>query len=118
MNEQLELDFDSVAADLAGRAGMEKASQAERVQLWKQAAAAWFSSLIPGVEITADDLVREIGLPDSGPARNNVVGAIFSAASKADTIMFTGRFKKSERVIGHGNLQRIWMKVGDGRNGA
>ncbi len=111
MSEQLHLDFDRAAGEQAAQAGMDLASQAERVQLWKQAAAAWFSNLPAGAWITADDMVAEIGLPDTGPGRNNVVGAIFSAASKTGMIVFTGRFRHSERVVRHGNLQRVWRKV-------
>lgn len=110
MTEQLEMFFDRARALQEAVDGMEKASKAERVQVWKANAAEWLGQLHYGVEFTADDLVRAIGLPDSGVARNNVVGALFSAASKRGTIMFTGRFRKSERVIGHGNLQRVWRK--------
>lgn len=106
-----QLSFDPIAADLAAVDGMDRATHAERVQLWKAAARAWFMQLPHGAEVTADDLIREVGLPDIGPAKNNVVGAIFSAASKRRYIVFTGRMQKSERVIRHGNLQRVWRKV-------
>lgn len=109
MSEQIALFMDRARAVQEAIDGMERASRAERVQAWKQAAAAWFSLLTPGEEIVADDLIAAIGLPDQGVAKNNVVGAIFSAQSKSGRLRFSGRFQKSERVIGHGNLQRIWI---------
>lgn len=109
MSEQLA--FDAQAAKEAAETGMERASRAERVQEWKVRAEEWFEELPRWRAFTADDLVEEIGLPDEGVAKNNVVGAWFSSKSKAGTIRFAGRFAKSERIIGHGNLQRVWEKV-------
>lgn len=102
------LDFDYLKAVWAGEVGMDDARRAARVQAWKDAADAWLELLPAGREFTADDLVRAIGLPDFGVARNNVVGAWTSAKSKAGRIVWTGTFRKSERVVGHGNLQRVW----------
>lgn len=104
--------FDAVEADTAAQHGMDKAERAERVQAWKEAADLWLESCLAGEELTADDLVRYVGLPDAGPARNNVVGAWFSAKAKAGRIEWTGTFRKSERVAGHGNLQRVWRVIG------
>lgn len=108
MTEQLA--FDPVAAKAAADEGMGRASRADRVQEWKDAAEILFERIPGGATFTADDIVARIGLPDTGVARNNVVGAWFSSKSKAGAIRFTGRFRKSERVIGHGNLQRVWEK--------
>lgn len=109
MTEQLA--FDPVAAKTAAEEGMGRASRADRVQEWKAKADEMFERAPISAQFTADNIVARIGLPDEGVARNNVVGAWFSAKSKAGRIRFTGRFLKSERVIGHGNLQRVWEKV-------
>jgi len=101
-------DFDYARAVMAGEVGMDDARRAKRVQQWKAAADAWLAGLPAGREFVADDLVRAIGLPDLGVARNNVVGAWTSAKSKLGTIVWTGAFRKSERVQGHGNLLRVW----------
>jgi len=104
--------FDSEGAREAAVAGMAKAERAARVQRWKAGAVAWVRDLSIGHEFVADDVVAALGLPDpsAGPATNNVVGAVFSSLSKARLITFTGKFKASERVIGHGNLQRVWRR--------
>lgn len=100
--------FDGAAAEAAADAGEQRALHAKRVQQWKDNAQAWLDRQPSGTEFTADQLVAAIGLPDSGPARNNVVGAWISAQSQLGRISFTGAFRKSERVAGHGNLQRVW----------
>lgn len=117
MNDQLSfggddpLERDSEAAREAAEEGMARARRAARVQFWKTEAAAWLASLTPGAEVVADDLVSEIGLPDAGPARNNVVGAWFSAQAKTGRLVWTGKFRKSQRVVGHSNLQRVWRRA-------
>jgi hypothetical protein len=90
-------------------AGMDAARRAERVQAWKDAAELWLQLRDAGAEVIADDLVSAIGLPDdSRPARNNVLGAMFSAWAKRGAIVWTREFRSSERAVGHGNLQRVW----------
>jgi hypothetical protein len=89
---------------------MRLALQADRVGLWKVEAAIWLDRLPSGRVFTADDMIREIGVPGEGPNRNNVVGAVFSAASKQGRIRFAGRMRKSARVTRHGNVQRVWVK--------
>ena len=119
------MNFDPVAAEAAAEDGMDKARRAFRVQQWKEAANEWLATRDRGVVFTADSLVAVVGLPDVGPARNNVVGAWVSAQSKMGRIVFTGRLKKSERVERHGNLQRVWrvaetgatLATGDGAAG-
>lgn len=106
-----QLSFDATAAKEAAQEGMDKAERALRVQQWKAQADALLENIPIGRTFTADYVVRMVGLPDEGVAKNNVVGAWFSAKSKAGIIRFTGRFRKSERVVGHGNLQRIWEKM-------
>ena len=105
--------YDGERARLEGERGMQQASDAERVQDWKQTVGWWVRQLRPGTEFTADTLARAIGLPDELGSRarpNNSVGAQFSALSRAGTICWTGSYRRSERVVGHGNLQRVWMK--------
>jgi hypothetical protein len=88
---------------------MDQADKAERVQLWRLRADEWLSWQTRGREIVADDLIRAIGLPDVGVYRNNSVGAWFGAQAKAGRLHFAGRTRKSKRVIGHGNPQRVWI---------
>lgn len=107
---QLSLTFDLPEAKRQAELGMDRASRAERVAIWKANAEGWIHSLPTGYLFTADDLVRAIGLPEPGAEKNNVVGAIFSAQAKRGVIYFCGTFRRSQRVIGHGNLQRIWEK--------
>lgn len=106
-----QLTFDAEAASDAAAEGMGRADRAERVQAWKQSADWLLDAMAVGSTFTADYIVSKIGLPDTGVAKNNVVGAWFSAKSKAGILRFTGRFQKSTRVIGHGNLQRVWEKM-------
>lgn len=103
-----ELRRDATAAEIAGEEGMAQADQAERVQEWKDEAERWLGGRSRDSEITADDLIADIGLPDIGPSRNNVVGAWFAGQAKRGRLAFAGRLRKSERVIRHGNLQRVW----------
>jgi len=112
-SEEPSVLFDGDLARAAAEQGMERAERAARVQRWKTAAVAYVRDMHTGTELTADDVIAALGLPDpsAGPATNNVVGAVFSSLSKAEVIVFTGRFKASERVIGHGNLQRVWRRA-------
>jgi len=104
-------DFNAEEAARRADVGMSNAYRAARVAAWKTHASAWLDRQPSGREIVADDLVRVIGLPDIGPARNNVVGAWFSAQSKRGRIVFAQRLRKSERSERHGNLQRVWRVV-------
>jgi hypothetical protein len=110
MDEQASL-FDRERSELEAQVGMNQASQAERVRLWKMFAASWFDNLSRGDRVTSDDLIRLIGLPDSGPNRNNVIGAIFGAAARTGKIRFTGEMRKSERIARHVGLQRVWERL-------
>lgn len=103
-----QLRFDGFEAEARAEVGMAQAWEADRVQMWKILAAEYLFSLSSGTEFTADDMVAEIGLPDEGVNRNNVVGAWFSAHAKAGDIVFANRLGRSKRVVRHGNLQRVW----------
>jgi hypothetical protein len=59
------------------------------------------------------DQQAAIGKPDEGDHRANAIGALISVWSKRKLIVWTGSFRKSERVEGHGNLQRIWRKLAE-----
>lgn len=96
------------AVEAAADEGMEEALRAERVARWKEQAEWWLEQQEPGFVFTADDLVADIGLPDTGPARNNVVGAWVNAQARHRRIEFSGELRKSRREAGHGNLQRVW----------
>jgi hypothetical protein len=102
---------DPVAAEAAAAEGMGKALRADRVQEWKAAAVAWLAAKLAGFEFAADDLVAAIGLPDEGPAKNNVVGGWMNSQAQAGRIEFTGRYAKSSRVARHANTQRVWRVV-------
>ena len=101
--------FDAELAELAALEGMELAENADRVQEWKQAASTWLGSQAVGLEFTADDLVRAVGVADIGANRNNVLGAWVNAQRAAGRLEFAGRLRKSERVSRHGGLQRVWI---------
>jgi hypothetical protein len=105
---QLTLQQDVALAEAAADQGMAQALRAERVQAWKEAAGYWLFDLPPGHTFVADDLVAVVGLPDSGPGKNNVVGAWISAQAKAGRIVWTGEYRKSARVVGHGNRIMEW----------
>lgn len=103
MTEQLELG--QAAADQ----GMARANAANRVQTWKQYADSWLIGVIQaGRKFTADDLINDVGLPDHGVGKNNVVGAWINAQSKRGLIEFTGQFRKSKRIDRHTGIQRVW----------
>ena len=102
----------TVSAALDARdQGIAQALRADRVQVWKIMAGGWFNQLPIGAEFTADRLVAAVGKPDEGVYRANAIGALISSWSKRGLIDWTGRFAKSERVEGHGNLQRVWRRT-------
>jgi len=55
-------------------------------------------------EITCDDIRELCSAIDLEPANPNVWGALF----KDKRFEFTGKYKRSALVQGHGNLQRVW----------
>ena len=104
------LERDPEKAEEEAEAGMRKALAAERVEAWKADALYWLCGRPIGLEFTADDLVDAVGLPDVGTNRNNVIGAFMRAQSATGRIEFTGELRKSERVVRHGNLNRVWRR--------
>lgn len=107
------LAVDADRAEHAAVAGEVAALSADRVAPWRERAVAWLDSLPAGREITADDLVDAVGLPAEGVHRNNAVGGLFGTRSRAGRLEWTGDFRRSEREIGHGNLQRVWRVAGE-----
>lgn len=111
---EIEVHPDQLAFDPApplAKAGMDDALGAERVMPWREAAETWIRSQAAGSELTADDLAAAVGLPSEGVYRNNAVGGLFGALAKAGAIEWTGHFRRSERAIGRGNLQRVWRRT-------
>ena len=99
-------------AEQLAEAGQQQALDANRVRPWRDRALDWLRRQPQGTLLTADDLVTWVGLPDEGVYRNNAVGGFFAAQHKQGRIRFSGQYRKSERVIGHGNLQRVWERTG------
>jgi hypothetical protein len=99
------------AVEQARDAGMANALRAARVAGWKHDANVWLADQLVGKTFTADDLVAAIDRPDAiERGGNNVVGAWIAAQAKRGRIEWTGHYLKSQRVEGHGNLQRVWRK--------
>lgn len=100
-------------AEQARDIAMANALRAARVAEWKVGAKRWILQILDEGELfTADDLVEAVGLVDPSEGNgNNVVGAFIAAQARRGRIEWTGTFRKSERVQGHGNLQRVWRRV-------
>lgn len=65
---------------------------------------------IHGDCFTADD-ARAIAGDPPADVHPNLAGAVFNAAAKAGIIRFVGEYALSARVVGHGNLLRVWRGV-------
>jgi len=106
-----DLHRDRAEAELARLDGMSQAARALRVQTWKIHADAWLDTIDETDLFTADELTAAVGLPDHGTNRNNVIGAWFSGKSRKGEIVWTGGWRKSERVIRHAPQNRVWRKL-------
>lgn len=106
-------EFDFNRGKQEGDEGMDRASEAGRVQAWKHWADKWLAIQPDGKLFTPDDLIEGVGLPDPGAGANkqNAVGAWFNAKAKQHLIEFTGNLHKSIRVDRHTGLHRIWRKL-------
>lgn len=62
---------------------------------------------IAGREFSSDDVRELVGDPPHNVS-TNTTGALFSAAAKAGIIRKVG-YDISKRVVGHGNLVRLWI---------
>jgi hypothetical protein len=101
--------FDLAEGMLAKELGQAIAEDAGRVQVWRDDAMAglWWLACRRD-EFTADDLVRMVGLPDTGTNKNNAVGAVFSGAARRGWIEPTGTYRKSRRVLSHARRITVW----------
>ena len=57
------------------------------------------------IEITADDVRKDCPIE---PLHPNAWGAVF----KTNEFEWTGEYRRSALVQGHGNMQRVWMLRG------
>lgn len=104
-------EFDFAKGKDKADEGMNNAARAHRVHEWNLDASRWFMLLPVGTEITADDLTKDVGLPDEGANRNNVVGSFFKGLAAAHFIRWTGHVAKSKRVDRHTGMNRVWIKI-------
>ena len=74
---------------------------------WTMRAVDWLNRLGPYVVITADELVRDIGLPVGS---GNQVGALFRKWHKAQVIWPVG-MTTSGRASNHGRIIREWKTL-------
>lgn len=74
---------------------------------WTMRAVDWLNKLGPYVVITADELVRDIGLPVGS---GNQVGALFRKWHKAQIIWPVG-MTTSGRASNHGRIIREWKTL-------
>jgi hypothetical protein len=93
-------DFDFGQGKDKADSGMRKAENAARVREWQHEAGRWFMLLPVGMEITADDLAKAVGLPDQGTNKVNSVGAFFNGLANAKFIKWIYS-QKDERVNRH-----------------
>lgn len=101
--------FDGPRAQAERERGQAAAMEADRVQEWKARANAELERLAAaGRVFTADHLIGAVGVPDVGANRNNVIGAVFGAASRRRLIEKTGRTVASARVATHGHMINEW----------
>lgn len=63
-----------------------------------------------GDPFTADDARAMVGDPPAH-VHPNLAGAVFNAAARAGIIRFEGVYALSTRIVGHGNLLRVWRGV-------
>lgn len=98
--EQLKLD------------GMAEAQEA--VPEWAdRARAALYDLALSGEEFTSEELTARVGLPrvDVGQNRNNAVGAVVAAASRAGLIERVG-YRRARRPALHAAVVTIWRGQG------
>lgn len=71
---------------------------------WWTRAEAWLDSHYVGTQVTADDLVDAIGLPDGSP---NAVGAFLRTQAMLGALEPDG-FTTATRPSSHGRTLRLW----------
>jgi len=102
--------FDLELGQRAKSAGQRLAEYADRAWPWTGRAERAIRELAElGTPFTADDLIRKVGLPSSGPNNNNAVGSVFSSAAKRGLIERTGHYRQSRRALAHGRMIAVWV---------
>jgi len=98
--------------DAAVQAGEDGAAVAwERsLEEWRDEALRFIRGLPTGAWLTADDIVRAVGLPSSD-GRNNAMGALFKVAQSRKWIRSTREYRRSERVTRHANAVAVWERL-------
>lgn len=103
--------FDTLEAETLRDRGIELAINADRVTIWKAKAQEWLETTAWNYEeFSSDELIKDIGLPDSGPNQNNVIGAMFSNWAKKKLIKHVG-YRQSSRTARHAGVLRVWEKL-------
>lgn len=92
--------------------GMGKALNAASTE-WRYLADRWVKALPPGTRFTSEDLTDAVGLPEGkvGTNRNNAVGAVMAAYSRAALIRDSGAWVKSQRATNHAAKITIWERT-------
>ena len=93
--------FDYAEAQAAKSRGMKRAASHRSDDLETARSIARHLAQTKG-SVTADDVQKELIARDID--LGNAAGSIF----KTKDFVWTGEFYHSERVIGHGNLLRVW----------
>ena len=89
---------------LDGHKAKAKATRAVKYDpRWLHEATEWRRSQI-GNQITADDLINAIGLPDGHP---NQIGALFASWAQANLIRLAG-VRRSHRDSNHARQIKVW----------
>lgn len=90
---------------LDGRKAKAKATAAVKYDpRWLHEATEWRRSKI-GNQVTADDLIKAIGLPDGHP---NQIGALFSTWAQSNLIALAG-VRRSHRDSNHARQIKVWQ---------
>ncbi len=95
-----QVEFDLQAARDARDEGIGKVASSNQEFLKHARFMAKEMAAVAG-EVTADDVRRNVLLY---PLHPNAWGAVF----KDKRFVWTGRYKQSAQVQGHGNMQRVW----------
>lgn len=82
---------------------------------WRGGAEYWVHALPPGTLFTADDLVREVGLPHGATKvnGNNAVGALFASLARRQppVIRNTHTYQQSQRTHNRARVLAVWQRL-------
>ena len=104
-------DADFAAAEMAR--GTQQSLTGASVKEWTRDAENLVRNLGSGQTVTADTIVRVIGLPTESEraARcNNAIGGLFMQLARQGVIRAVG-YVASERVSSRGRVLRVWERV-------